>query len=175
MASFFPQVTGSFAIDDPPIRRFWLSSVAVGVLTGVVVRLYRALTLTVGPDESMLYVGAAFVVGQMIVLGMATMHLGAFTLKRWISRAPLFAFSEAATELLVSFGLIGLGVERLGSVRATFANWPTIAMNTLLSRVVVVLLYAAILAGVVQLVRRWMLRREHREHTLEALESRKQV
>lgn len=48
-------------------------------------------------------------------------------------------------------------------------------MNTLLSRVLAVLLYAAILAGVVQLVRRWMLRREHREHTLEALESRKQV
>lgn len=172
MASFFPQVTGSFALDEPP-KRFWLSSVAVGVVTGLVVRLYRALTLTVGPNESMLYVGAAFVVGQLIVLGMATLHLGSFTLKRWISRAPLFALTEAATELLVSLGLIGLGVERLGSVRATFGDWPALAVNTLLARVLVVLLYAGVLAGVVQLVRRWMLKREHRDHTLQAVEGRK--
>lgn len=160
MASFFPQVTGAFSVNDPPVRRFWLSSLAVGVVTGVAVRCYRALTLTVGPNESLLYVGAAFVLGQMIVLGMATMHLGSFTVRRWLTKAPAFAFAEAGTELLASLGLIGVGLERFGSTQATFANWPTLALNTLLARVLSVLLYAAILAGVVRLVRRWMLKRE---------------
>lgn len=164
MASFFPQVTGAFSINEPPVRRFWLSSLAVGVVTGVVVRLYRALTLSVGPNESMLYVGTAFVLGQMIVLGMATMHLGSFTVRRWLTKAPAFAFAEAGTELLVSLLLITIGFERLGSTQATFANWPTLALNTLLARVLAVLLYAAVLAGVVRLVRRWMLKRERAGH-----------
>jgi hypothetical protein len=169
MASFFPQVTGTFNAGEPASRRFSLSALAMGVATGVLVRLYRALTLSVGPNESMLYVGTAFVIGQMLVLGMATLHLGNFTLKRWFVHAPAFAVAEAVTELVVSLGLIALGLERLGSGRATFGDWPALALNTLLWRVVAVLVYALVLAGVVQLVRRVLLKRDHRDHTLAAV------
>jgi hypothetical protein len=169
MASLFPQVTGVFQADDAPIGRFWLSSLAVGATTGVIVRLYRALTLSVGPNESLLYVGAAFVVGQLIVLGMATLHLGNFTLRRWVSRAPAFAITEAVTEVVVSLGLLLIGMERVGSARAALPQWPALAINTFVWRLPVVLLYALVLAGIVRFVRRLLIKREHRERTLEAV------
>jgi hypothetical protein len=170
MASFFPQVTGTFRIEEPPaLRRFSMSPVAMGVATALLVRPYRALTLSVGPTDSLLYVGAAFIVGQVIVLGMATLHLGNFTLRRWLRLAPIFAITEAATEAVLSLLLIAIGMERLGSTRAVFADWSGIAFNILLWRVLVVLLYALLLAGIVQLVRYLLLKGKHREHTLDAV------
>lgn len=170
MPAFFPQVTGTFRLEDPhPLRRFSMSAVGMGVATGLVVRLYRALTLSVGPNESLLYVGMAFILGQMFVLGMATLLLGNFTLRRWLHRAPVFAITAAATEALVSLGLIAGGLEPFGSTRAAFGDWTSLAVNILLWRVLAVLVYAAILAGMVQLVRYLLLKRTHREHTLDAV------
>ncbi len=170
MAALFPQVTGAFPLGEKPPHRFWTSPVAMGLATGIGVRLYRALTLTVGPSESMIYVGLAFVVGQLVILGMATLHLGNFTLKRWVWLAPAFAFTEALAESIASLALIAVGVERVGSVQAQYSDWSGLAVNTLLWRMAVTLVYALVLAGVVQLVRRLMLKRDHREHTLEAVE-----
>lgn len=170
MAAFFPQVTGTFKLEEPPaLRRFSMSPVGMGVATGILVRLYRAVTLSVGPNESLLYVGAAFVLGQMLVLGMATLHLGNFTLRRWLYLAPLFAVTAASTESVVSLALIAGGLEPLGSTRATFGDWSGVAANIFLWRVLAVLVYAALLAGVVQLVRYLLLKRTHREHTLSAV------
>lgn len=169
MASFFPQVTGAFPMGEKTPHRFWMSPVAMGIATGVAVRLYRAATLSIGPSESMVYAATAFVIGQLIVLGMATLHLGNFTVRRWVWLAPAFALVEAITESVVSLALIGAGVERIGSVAARMSDWSGLAINALIWRVLVILAWALLLAGVVQLVRRFLLRREHREHTLEAL------
>ena len=170
MASFFPQVTGAFRLEEPPFfRRLTMSPVVAGVAAGLVVRLYRVFTLTVGPSESMLYVGAAFILGQVILLGMATLHLGNFTLRRWLYLVPVFAVIEAVTEAVVSLALIAAGVERLGSAHATFTDWPGIALGITLWRIGVLVVYATLLAGVVQLVRYVLVRRGHREHTLEAV------
>jgi hypothetical protein len=144
-----------------------MSPVGMGLLTGLVVRLYRAVTLQVGPMNSMVYVGMAFVLGQMIILGLATLHLGNFTLRRWLYLAPVFAIAEVTAEVLVSLGLVVAGLERLGSRQALFADWPGIALSTFVWRLVVIVLYATLLAGVVQLVRYLLLKREHREGTLE--------
>ena len=167
MATFFPHVTGTFKLEEPPaLRRFTMSPVAMGLSTGLIVRLYRMVTLSGGPT-SMIYVGMAFVFGQMLILGLATVHLGNFTLRRWAYLAPVFAIAEVTAEVLVSLGLIAVGFERLGSRQAVFADWPGIALSTLLWRVLVIVLYAALLAGVVQLVRYLLLKRGNREHTLE--------
>ncbi|MGQ0650339.1 MAG: hypothetical protein ACT4P7_22590 [Gemmatimonadaceae bacterium] len=170
MASFFPQVTGTFRLEEPPaLRRLTMSPIAMGVIAGIVLRLYRAFTLSVGPNESMLYVGSAFILGQMVLLGIATLHLGSFTLRRWLYLTPIFAVAEAVTEALVSLALIAAGLERLGSTRAVFSAWPGLALSIGLWRIGVLLLYAALLAGVVQLVRYLLLRRGHRDHTLDAV------
>ncbi|MCC6317038.1 MAG: hypothetical protein IT361_05030 [Gemmatimonadaceae bacterium] len=170
MAAFFPQVTGTFRLDEPPgLRRFTMSAVGMGALTGLVVRLYRLVTLSVGPSESMIYVGAAFVLGQLLILAMATVHLGNFTLRRWLYLVPLFTVAEAAAEVIVSLGLTALGFERMGSRAAVLADWPTMALLTFLWRGVVLVAYAIILAGVVQLVRYLLLRHEKRGHTLDAV------
>lgn len=170
MASFFPQVTGAFKLEEPPaFRRFTMAPVAMGLVTGLVVRLYRAFTLSVGPSESMLYVGAAWVLGQLILLGMVTLHLGNFTLRRWLSLVPVFAVAEVVAEALASLLLIAPGLERIGSTRATFTDWPGIASGIGLWRLLTIVLYATLLAGIVQLVRYLLLKKGHREHTLEAV------
>lgn len=167
MATFFPHVTGTFKLEEPPaLRRFTMSPVAMGLLTGLVARLYRVVTLSGGPT-SMIYVGMAFVLGQMLILGLATVHLGNFTLRRWLYLTPVFAIAEVGAEVLVSLGLIAAGFERFGSRQAVFADWPDMTLNTLIWRLVVIVLYATLLAGVVQLVRYLLLKRGHREHTLE--------
>ena len=176
MASFFPQVTGTFKLEEPPgLRRFTMSPVAMGLLTGLVVRLYRALTLSVGPTNSIIYVGLAFILGQMLILAFATVHLGNFTLRRWLRLAPVFAIAEVTAEVLVSLGLLAAGLERLGSRQAVFGDWAGIALSTLLWRLVVIILYAILLAGVVQLVRYLLLKRENREHTLDRVTAEQKV
>lgn len=176
MASFFPHVTGTFKLEEPPtFRRFLMSPVAMGLLTGLITRLYRALTLSAGPMSSMLYVGMAFVLGQMLILGLATVHLGNFTLRRWLYLAPVFAIAEVIAEVLVSLALLAAGLERLGSRQAVFGDWPGIALSTLLWRLLVIVLYATLLAGVVQLVRYLLVKRVNREHTLERVTAEQKV
>jgi hypothetical protein len=166
----FPQVTGVFPLGDDPPRRFWTNPLFVGVATGVVVRCWRALTLTVGPSESLFYVGTAFVIGHLLVLGMATLHLGNLTVRRWVWMAPAFALCEAIAESVTSLGLIAIGVERIGSMAARWSDWPGLALNTLMWRMIVIILFALLLAGVVQLVRRLHVRRQGREGTLDAVD-----
>lgn len=172
MAPLFPQVTGTFPLGERPPHRFWLSPVLSGAATGIAVRVYRALTLTVGPNESLLYVGTAFVVGQLFILGMATLHLGNATVRRWVWLAPAFAFCEAIAEALTSLALIAGGWERIGSMPARWVDWSELALNTLVWRVAVIIVFALVLAGVVQLVRRLNVKRLDREHTLDAVDGK---
>jgi len=170
MTPFFPQHTVEFKIEEPPaFRKFTMSIAEMAIVTGVLFRLYRALSMTVGPTANWLYFGGTFVLGVLFILGMATLHLGNFPLHPWLWRAPVFAALEAAAEAVTSFFLILAHREPIGSERAHPHDWLEIAATTFVWRLVVVCLFALLLAGVVQFVRYMLLRREHRLHTAVAV------
>jgi hypothetical protein len=171
MAPFFPQVTGTFQRHEyPALRRLTMSLGVSAAVTGVVLRLFRAITLTSTPNERLLFLAVSFGVGLLILFAAVTLHLGNFTVKHWLWRAPAFAAIEATAESLTALGLIALNAEPIGSARATVADWPGIAIGAFLWRTVAVVLYAAVLAGVVQVVRYALTKKEHRTHTLEAIQ-----
>lgn len=136
------------------------SIVEMGFVTGVVVRLYRAVILT-HPGDSALYVAATFLFGAAFVLLMATVHLSRFPLRQWAWRAPLFAALESLFESLTSLGLIMIHREPLGTGAAAVGDWPEIAVTILVRHTLVISAFALILAVTVKLVRYQLLRREH--------------
>ncbi len=81
----------------------------------------------------------------------------------------MFGAIEAAAESLTSLALIYAHREPIGSERAHPHDWLEIVAQTFLWRLVVVCLFALVLAGVVQFVRYMLLRREHRVHTAVAV------
>ena len=170
MPPFFPHVTGTFKLEEPPaLRRFSMSIVEMALVTGVVLRLFWALAILTGPNDSLVFAGGVFALRLILLFGMAALHLGNFTLKHWLWRAPTFALLEAAAESVTSLALIALHREPMGSARATYAYWPEMASATLFWRVVTVVAFALLLAGVVQLVRHLLLKRAHRQHTVAAV------
>ena len=62
----------------------------LALITGVIIRVFRAVVLTNG-DATSSYLVAALVLGTLFLLGMATLHLGRFPVREWPWRAPLFA------------------------------------------------------------------------------------
>lgn len=154
MSSFFPRHTVELKLEEPPaFRRLSLSLAEMALITGIVLRLLRALTFTHG-RASWLFYGAAFVVGTVILLGMATAHLANWTIRSWLWRAPLFAFLEAVGEMATSLLLIAVRREPEGAVRAEFHDWPSMALRALLQSELTICVWAAILAGVIVFVRR---------------------
>jgi SNF family Na+-dependent transporter len=125
----------------------------MALLTGIVLRLLRALTFTHG-RASWLFYGAAFVVGLLILLGMTTAYLANWTLRSWVWRAPVFALVEVAGEMATSLLLIAMGREPEGAVRAEFHDWPSMALRAFLQSELSICLWAALLAGVILFVRR---------------------
>jgi hypothetical protein len=153
MPAFFPVKTASFRIDETrAFRRLSYSVVEMAVITAVVLRVYRALALYLA-GANVFFLGLSFAVGFVVLFGMVTLHLGNFTVRRWIWRAPLFALIEAAAESVTSLGLIALHREPLGSARATYADWPGIVGNIVTWRVPSIIVFAAILAAVVLMTR----------------------
>lgn len=171
MPSFFPRQTVDWRVEEPAaLRRLSLSLVETAVLTGVALRLYRVIALSLaGSDAGWLFVTGTLLLGAAILLGAAALHLGNFPLHRWIWRAPLFGAVVAGAELAASLLLIAVGRETIGSGRASFGDWPSIAGTVLVTRVATVSLFALVLAGVVQGVRMLLLKREHRDHTVRAV------
>ncbi len=154
MATFFPQHSVEWKLEEPrAFRRLSLSLIEMALLTGVVLRLLRALTFTHG-RASWLFYGAAFVVGLLILLGMTTAYLANWTLRSWLWRAPLFALVEVAGEMATSLLLITIGREPEGAVRAEFHDWPSMALRAFLQSEVSICVWAALLAGVIIFVRR---------------------
>jgi hypothetical protein len=137
----------------------------MAVLTGIVLRLYRAVTAPHGP---LWWYFGALVVGILLLCAMATAHLANYTMKRWLWRAPLFALVEAAAESATSLLLIWLGREPSGTTRAEWSDWLPMAGDTLLTRELVVCLWALFLAGAVTIVRRTMLHEPVEEESVEA-------
>jgi hypothetical protein len=58
--------------------------------------------------------------------------------------------------MVTSLLLIWIGREPLGSARAEWHDWTAMAMGTLATRGLLILLWSLLLAGIVQIVRRVM-------------------
>jgi hypothetical protein len=154
MPHFFPQHTVEWRLEEPQaFRRLSLSLIEMALLTGIALRLLRALTFTHG-RASWLFYGAAFVVGLLILLGMTTAYLANWTLRSWVWRAPMFALVEVAGEMATSLLLIAVRREPEGAVRAEFHDWPSMALRAFLQSELSICLWAALLAGVILFVRR---------------------
>ena len=160
MPSFFPRSTIEWHVEEPPaFRKLSISLVEMALVTGVVLRVLRALAFTYG-HASWLYYGLAFVVGTLFMLGMTTAHLANFPVRAWSWRAPVFALVEVAGEMLTSLLLITLHREPEGSARAEFHDWPSMAVRALLQSEITIILWALLLAGVIAFVRRSSLARD---------------
>lgn len=154
MPTLFPRHTVEIRLEEPKaFRKFSLSLAEMAIVTGVLVRVYRMLVLTHG-SNNWLYFGATFTIGLVFLLGMLTAHLANFPLHQYLWRAPTFAFVEVVAEMATSALLIAVGHEPNGAVRAHWDDWASLGLNALLVRGVAIVAWTAILAGVVQLVRR---------------------
>ena len=154
MPTYFPRQTIQWHMEEPrAFRRLSLSLVEMALITGIVLRILRAVTFMAGRASWLLY-GAAFLIGALLLVGMTTAHLANFSLKRWIWRAPLFALVETTGEMLTSLLLIALRREPEGSARADFHDWPSMTTRALLQNEVTICLWALVLAAVILVVRR---------------------
>lgn len=140
-------------LEEPAaFTRIARSPVELAVITGIVIRLFRAVVLTHGQATTG-YLGASLVLGTLFLLGMATLHIGRFPVREWPWRAPLFAVFETAGEMVVSLILIGLHREPWGTARAEFTDWQPMATGVLFWRLLAVCLWALLLGATVQFVR----------------------
>lgn len=154
MPSFFPQQTVEWRLEEPAaFRKLSLSLVEMALLTGVVLRVMRALTFTHG-RVGWVYYGAALAVGTGILVGMTTAHLSNFTVRAWTWRAPLFALVEVIGEMATSLLLIYLRREPEGTARADFHDWPSMALRALTRSELTICLWALLLAAAIVFVRR---------------------
>ena len=138
-------------------------------MTGVIYRLVRALLLAHVPGGSIVYVGGIYVVLALLLCGAAAAHLGNYPISHWVWRVPLFAVLEVCGEMATSVLLIALHRERIGTARADWDDWPSLAVHALALRTLMVCLFALVLAGVVQVVRNALLRHTNRGSTVAAV------
>jgi len=154
--SFFPRQTVEWHLEEPrAFRRLSLSLVEMALVTGVLLHVYRAYVLTHGAN-GWLFFGGSLALGMLFLLFMTTAHFANFPIHRCAWRAPLFALIETGGEMATSLLLILVGREPLGSARAEWHDWAAMAMGTLATRGVLILVWALLLAGIVQIVRRVM-------------------
>jgi len=158
MPTFFPRQSIEWRLEEPrAFRRISRSLVEMAVVTGVLLRIYRLLLLTHG-SNNWLYLGGTLALGLIFLIGMLTAHLANYPLRQYLWRAPYFALIEVASEMATSALLIAVHREPNGTVRAHWDDWLGMGLNALLVRGLAILLWTAILAGVVELVRRTIVR-----------------
>jgi hypothetical protein len=162
-AEFFPRKTVAWKLEEPaPLRQLSLSLPYMALITGVMLRLWRSYVLTHGAPDSWAWVGGTFLIGMVFLYLMVSIHLGNYTLRHWIWRAPVFALLEAGTEILMSLALTTFGLEPLGADRAELSDWLPASVRTLIFRLVGILLFVIVLAVVVSIMRRILLVAEQR-------------
>ena len=162
MPADIPATTPHAPLETPSAFRTLTRSLPeMAALTGVVLRLGRS-AFAPDPADSLLYVGALYLLGTAFLLGMAALHLSNYTVRRWAWRAPVFVLVEVAAEMLTSLLLIALGREPWGTGTAEFHDWPTILVAALRFRAGLVLSFTLVLAAIVQGVRAWMARKRPR-------------
>lgn len=154
--SLFPRDTTVFhAFELSAWRTLSLRVVEISLVTGVLLRGLRAVALT--HERGMAVTATAFVVGAFVLFGALTIHLANFPVRRWPWRVVAFAVVETAAEMATSAALVSGGHEPLGTTgRATWGDLPSMALATFQWRVVPLAIFALVLAGVVQLVRRML-------------------
>jgi hypothetical protein len=153
-------------LEDPGFwRKVGLSLPVMAILTGVSLRLYRAIVLQFGWSDSWLWIAGTFIGGAMVLFLMATLHLGNYPARAWAWRAPLFALVEAGTEVLVSLALTYLGLEVVGTMQATMEDWQVTSLRTLFFRFAGITLFASVLAVVSTVVRWLLLKKREVTHT----------
>ncbi len=130
------------------------STLELAGLTGVAVRVYRAVVLGSDAFSSWTALVGALIVAVILVCGVLTWHLSNFTIRRWPLRVALFLGVEVAAEFGMSSVLIALRREPIGSGLATWADWWPLAGQTLLERGLVMGAYATLLAGAMWVVTR---------------------
>ncbi len=160
MSTYFPQNTATMRIEEPKaFRRLSLSLVEMALVTGILVRVYRSFIFTHGPS-SLVYIGTMMTIALVFVVGMTTAHLANYPLHQWVWRAPAFAGIMIVAEMAASLFLIWIGREPNGTVRAHYADWPSMMIRALEIRGVVVVVWSLILAGIVQVVRTRLVKEE---------------
>jgi hypothetical protein len=170
MPTFFPRNTVEWHMHEPPaIRRLSLSLVAMAVLAGILIRLYRLAFYTWARPTNILTYAALWTGGLLIMLGLATLYLGNYPVRHWLWRAPVFGLCEATTALLTGAALIAIGIERTGTGVMGWGEWRARFLWTIVWHTLIISAFALVLGIVVQTVRHLLLRREHREHTLDAI------
>ena len=158
MGRFFPKDVIHWGEERlHPLRAFAIRTVEPAGITGVLLRLGRAALLA--STNWMLFVGG-LVGGVLFLCGMLTWHLGNFPVKRWPPRVTLFLVVEVFAEMGTSSLLIAFSRERVGSRVAAWADWWSMAGQTLVERTLVLAVFALVLGGTVQVVRRAMEPRE---------------
>jgi hypothetical protein len=150
-------------LEEPAaFARIARSPFELALITGVVMRLFRAVVLTQGNATST-FLGASLVLGTLFLLGMATLHLGRFPIREWPWRAPLFAVLETTGEMTVSLALIALHREPWGTARAEFVDWQAMATGVVFWRVLGVSVWALLLGATVSFIRGRVLKDTGRE------------
>jgi hypothetical protein len=99
---------------------------------------------------------------------MVTAHLANFPLHQYLWRTPAFAGVEVAAEMVTSALLIAIGREANGTVRAHWDDWLGMSLNALLIRGTAIVVWSAILAGIVSLLRRTIVHEEEEPETIVA-------
>src|SRR5919204_5040471 len=166
MARFFPHHTVEWRVHEPAaFRRLSLSIVFVALSAGLFLRLYRLLVLSRGPIDNIWGLLGAYALGILILLGLATAHLGNYPVRHWLWRAPVFGLVESAAFMATSAALVAGGIERVGTEAMHWHDWRADLVPTIVRHTVAVCAFAGVLAAVVQAVRFALLRRAHRDHT----------
>lgn len=142
----------------PAPRSVWhriaASVVEMAIIAGVVVRVLHVIANAHGAQLDWHSFVGTFIGIPVILLGLATIHLATYPLHQWIWRAPVFALLESTVESLMSLLLIYAGRERWGTGRALLGDWPAMAATTFLTRFAMICIFALVLGGVAQIVRR---------------------
>lgn len=141
-------------LEEPTIvRKLSWNVLAMAIITGASLRLYRAALLQFGWSNSWIWIGGTFLGGVAILFLLTTLYLGNHPARSWWWRAPLFATLEVITEISVSLGLTLAGLERIGSLTATLEDWQGSALRLAIVRIVGITLFALVLAFVSTVVR----------------------
>lgn len=160
MPEFFPRHTIEWRAHELRFpRRVSLSLIGMAFVTGLLVRFFRLLVLS-NRQLSFWGVFPLFALGFVLLLGLSALYLGNHPVHQWLWRAPLFALLESVSEAVVSAVFIALGVERIGTLHAQWSNWVPMAVTTLKWRASTILLFALLLAFVVQGVRKVLIEHE---------------
>ena len=151
----FPRQSVIWKLEEKTtLQRITLNLAWYGVGIGVVMRLYRWGVLVAIAPESLGAVLGTIGFGVILLCVLVTGHLANRSLKSWPWRVPAIAALITLGESVTSLVLTLLHQERLGRGPATLADWPGSVVSILVSRVLIVFVFALVLSGVVVAIRK---------------------